>query len=149
MNHFYFFIFLFIILISCNTNTFDNKIINKIENTCKENSCLVKIKDLTNFDWENMYVFKYNATFEEISKAIGIAPPHYKEFTRKIIFTLNEKIVYFEEEKANIEGLIDNEVVFDIPDSVNFKKYTLQNAIFKTYKKEYKNGNYYEMKQIP
>ena len=72
-----------------------------------------------------MYVFKYNVRLEEMNTVLGVNFENYTEFTRKIVFLSNGKIVYEEEEKTNIEGLVDNQVVFDIPDTMNYKVYNI------------------------
>ena len=135
-------------LSGCKSNTFENKITNKIESNCKQNSCTIRIKEITDFNWDKMYVFKYNVTLEEVNKVLGVSLENYTEFTRKIIFTSGGKIVYEEEEKTNIEGLINNEVVFDIPDTINYKAYNIEEAKFTVIEKEFDRGKYFELIQI-
>ncbi len=119
-----------IILNACKSNTFERKIANKIERNCKQISCTIRMQELTNFTWDKMYVFKYTATLEEVNKVLGVGFQNYTEFTRKIVFTSGGKIVYQEQEKTNIEGFVNNEVVFDIPDTTNYKAYNIDEAAF-------------------
>jgi len=135
-------------LSGCKSNTFESKITNKIESSCKQNSCAISIKDITDFTWDKMYVFKYNVTLKEVNKVLGVNFANYTEFTRKIIFTSGGKIVYEEEEKTNIEGLVNNEVVFDIPDTMNYKFYNIEEAKFTVIQKEFDRGKYFELMQI-
>lgn len=135
-------------LSSCKSNTFESKITKKIESNCKQNSCTISIKDVTDFTWDKMYVFKYNVTLEEVNKVLGLNFANYTEFTRKIIFTSGGKVVYREEEKTNIEGLVNNEVVFDIPDTINYKAYNIEDAKFTVIEKEFDKGKYFELTQI-
>lgn len=135
-------------LSGCKSNTFESKITNKIESGCKQNTCTISIKDITDFTWDKMYVFKYNVTLKEVNKVLGVNFANYTEFTRKIIFTSGGKIVYEEEEKTNIEGLVNNEVVFDIPDTMNYKFYYIEEAKFTVIQKEFDRGKYFELMQI-
>jgi len=143
----YFFILGTAILAGCHSNTMEGRIANAIRKSCKSDTCTIRIRNLTDFTWDKMYVFKYGATREEINKAIGAPLEHYTEFTRKIIFVSGRKIVFSEEEKTNIEGLVDNEVVFDLLDTVNYRVYTVDQAVFRAREKPFDKGKYYELEQ--
>ena len=133
----------------CKHTEFDDKIARKVKAACKgDGLCTIEIKDVTEFQWDKMYVFKYNSSIEDITKAIGSSPGHYSEFTRKIFFTRGNRIVYSEEEDANVERLLNGEVVFDIPDSINYKVYPIERAKFKVEVKEYEKGIYYQLSQL-
>src|SRR5690606_19049625 len=74
----------------------ESKIIDSVHRKCgKSSSCNIKISDITDFDWDKMYVFRYNASKEEIIAVVGHRPDTYTEFTRKILFTDDDKIVYY------------------------------------------------------
>jgi len=151
MNKIYFIITVAILLIvsSCKRNTFETKIADQIKNTCQEKSeCFISIKNLTDFTWDKMHVFKYNATLNDVNKAIGTNVNKYTEFTRRIIFTLHGSIVFDEEQPTNMEGLTDGEIVFDIPDSVAYKSYDIDKATFLARIRESTNGTYYELTQV-
>ena len=135
-------------IFSCKRNNIESKIADRVEDICTSSSCTIDMENLTDFSWDKMYVFKYTAPQDEVINVVGSIPERFTEFTRKIIFTSNGKIVYSEEGQTDISGLVKGEVVFDIPDSVNFKSYEIEKAIFKADKKEFERGYYYELTQI-
>lgn len=82
-------------------------------NICKPDvPCIVKIKDLTDFQWDEMHVFSYGSNLDDIRKTLKTDFPNYVEFKRRIIFLKDGKIVHWENEPTNIEGMTDGEVVF-------------------------------------
>jgi len=141
---------LLLICSGCSTNgAFEQKIVRRINSTCKGSiDCTIRIKDLTNFDWDKMYAFKYTVRADEAEKAMGVPLPEYTEFTRKIVFLKSNQIVYFEEEPTDIEGPVNGQIAFDIPDLGNYKLYTPDTAVFKARKLESRNIVYYELNQI-
>ena len=140
--------FFFMIIISCSNKNFENQIVKNIDKKLENNSCLIKMKDITTFPWDKMYVFKYTATLEQIENTVGTPLPKYTEFTRKIIFTLNGKIIYFEEEETDIEDLLNKEVVFNIPDSLNYLCFLIDKATFNVKIKNFEKGKFYDLNQI-
>jgi hypothetical protein len=142
--------FAVLILSSCSKHSnFEATIADKIKNSCKENSeCTINVKDLTDFNWDKMFVFKYNASLEDVNKVVGANAGKYTEFMRRIIFTLNNKVVFNEEQPTNIEGLTEGEIVFDIPDSLTYKSYDVNTAIFLSRTRESNSTTYYELTQV-
>ncbi len=143
--------FVTLIFSSCSNkrSNIEAKIADKIKNGCNENSeCTINVKELTDFNWDKMYVFKYNASLEDVNKAVGANAGKYTEFMRRIIFTLNNKVVFNEEQPTNIEGLTEGEIVFDIPDSLTYKSYNANAAIFLSRTRESNNTTYYELTQV-
>jgi predicted small secreted protein len=95
-----------------------------IDKTCVERSpCVINLKDATPFAWDKMYVFKYTARQPEIEQAIGSKIKDYRELSRQFIFTKAGTVVLSEAERTNVEHPIKNEVVFEMPDSVNYQQY--------------------------
>lgn len=145
-----FIIFLIFSITSCDKLTIEDKIRDSIKRTLNNKKTLVvDVSKITDFKWDKMYVFKYTATKDEIDNIIGSSDYIYTEFTRRIIFILNDKIVYVDELPTNIEGLVDDEVVFDIPDDSIYKVYSIDNAIFNIDIKQSSNGIYYKLKTAP
>ncbi len=140
-----------LILSACDNGikSFEKRIVAQIKACANKSNCLVSIGDITDFKWDTLYVFKYNATYNDVQKAIGTKPPNYTEITRKIIFTLKGSIVYFEELPTDVSGVIENEVVFNIPDTKTYKSYTIDSANFHVTSEEIRKGEYfYELNQI-
>jgi hypothetical protein len=144
-----------IILLSCffvgcqSNNAFEDEILAEIKLCSSESTCTINISQIMNFEWDEMYIFKYNATYDDVQKAIGLPPKEYTEFTRKIIFTSNGKVVYFKELPTDISGVLENEIIFDIDDAVTYKSYFVKDATFSVAKEEIKEGKYfYELTQL-
>jgi len=94
-----------------------------------------------------MYVFDYRATKDQINQALGTPFPNYKELTRRIVFLKDSKIVYSEDDPANIEAPINREVIFDIPNTEVYESY-MPDTVFRVEKKEFENGVYYSLTQV-
>ena len=129
-----FIVFIFVLLVFCGcsrSGLIEQSIGDKIEACKPDVPCIVKIKDLTSFQWDEMHVFSYGSSLDEIQKTLRTDFPHYVEFKRRIIFLKDGKIVHWENEPTNIEGITEGEVVFvgmdKLPSQLSF---TPDNAIF-------------------
>jgi hypothetical protein len=142
-----------VIFKSCGPETIDpfsteGKLVTRINTTCSDsNSCTIRLKDVTDFDWDRVYVFKYTARKSEIEKVIGVPFPQYEEFKRSIIFVKGGKLVHGEANPTDVEGLINNEVVFDIADGETYKSYSSESQ-FEVRRKNFQGGVYYELRLI-
>jgi len=133
---------------SINPNSVEGKLVARINSTCQDSSvCTIRVRDVTNFDWDKMYVFKYTATSDQMNKAVGLPLPPYEEFERKIIFVGGGKVVYSEADPTDVEKPIDQEVVFYIPDDALYKSYG-RDSVFRVTKKSFSNGVYYELRLV-
>jgi len=131
---------------SIKPNSVEGKLVARINSTCQDSSvCTIRVRDVTNFDWDKMYVFKYTATSDQMNKAVGLPLPPYEEFERKIIFVGGGKVVYSEADPTDVEKPIDQEVVFYIPDDALYKSYG-RDSVFRVTKKSFSNGVYYELR---
>src|SRR5207253_4459453 len=131
---------------SINPNSVEGKLVARINSTCQDSSvCTIRVRDVTKFDWDKMYVFKYTATSDQMNKAVGLPLPPYEEFERKIIFVGGGKVVYSEADPTDVEKPIDQEVVFYIPDDALYKSYG-RDSVFRVTKKSFSNGVYYELR---
>ncbi len=100
---------------------------------CKNNlNCEIVISQLTNFTWDKMFVFDMPANLEVINKAIGMSyANYYQEYTRSIIFLNGNKIVHYENNRADFEDIVDGQVLFDYPDSLKYQVYKPDDAKFR------------------
>ncbi|ECC1658921.1 hypothetical protein FNO19_02885 [Salmonella enterica subsp. salamae] len=110
---------LFLIVYLANTNTNENKnIIKKMEQLCQKKQKILIISDLTDFDWDTVYIVEY-----------GFKPSEYiyNEFhlTGKdnitdvldltLYFSLNNKVVYIENKHRYMDKMYryeDNYIQF-------------------------------------
>jgi hypothetical protein len=143
-------IFVLFLFCSCTrTGQIERAIGNKIDACKPDVPCIIKIRDLTDFQWDEMHVFSYGSNLEEIQKTLRTDFPHYVEFKRRIIFLNEGKIVHWENEPTNIEGMIDGQVVFigmqNEPSQLSF---TSNNAVFAATKYGTGYGVAYSLKQI-
>ena len=116
---------------------------------CKPgDTCTIRISDVTDFSWDKMYAFTHNATQDQIDKALGTSFPDYVEFTRRLVFLKDGKIVYKEDTPSNIESLVNRQVVFDSLGTEVYTTYTAADAVFRCWKGKFENGVYYQLEQI-
>ena len=117
---------------------------------CKSDApCIVRIKDLTDFQWDKMYVFSYGAYPEYIEKALGAPLPYYVEFQRRMVFLKDGKIVYREDEPTDVEHLVDGEVTFaGMNTEPSYVTFTPETAVFSAAKFKHSNGVAYSLTQV-
>ncbi len=85
---------------SCNRANGENiesRIVSEIKANCQDgHQCLLRIKGLTQFSWDKMFVFRYDASRVDVANALGADFSTYEEFGRKIIFMSKGLIVHGE-----------------------------------------------------
>jgi hypothetical protein len=82
-----------------------------------------------------------------MAKSLGTDYPQYTEFTRRIVFLKEGRIVYKEEHPVNPEKVMDGEVVFEIPDNSVHKDYTPDTAVFNVTKMNIDGGAWFSLRQ--
>lgn len=95
-----------------------------------------------------MHVFEYGATQDQIEKSLGTSFPDYIEFTRRIVFLKNGKIIYREDKPTNIEGSVAGQVSFAESYRDPHWSFTPANAVFRAEKKQFSGGAYYVLTQV-
>jgi hypothetical protein len=138
---------------SCGTkavdpNSIEGKLVTRIKTTCGESSgCTVRIRDVTDFAWDRVYVFKTTADQSDIEKTIGVPFPQYREFRRSMIFINGGKLVHGEANPTDAEAPIKDQVIFDIPDTASYRSYSPENR-FEVTRKNYDGRGYYKLNLI-
>ena len=137
-----------ILFLSCSgSQTIEQRIGQRV-NACSASPCIVKITDVTDFAWDQMHVFEYGATQDQIEKSLGTGFPNYVEFTRRMVFLKNGKIVYREDEPTNIERPGTGQVSFAESYTDPHWSFTLANAVFRAEKKQFSGGVHYVLTQV-
>ncbi|MCD6178659.1 MAG: hypothetical protein J7K39_02030 [Bacteroidales bacterium] len=108
------FIFLAVVsllfLNSC-TNSFDERIAKQVETKCSDfstpESCIIGLNEITEFDWNNVYVFASMTMPDEISNIIGFDCDcsHVKDNYTRIVFTKDNMIV-FQDQYYGLSSLV-------------------------------------------
>lgn len=141
------------IFASCGTKIIDplsieGKLVTRINATCgQSSSCIIRLNDVTDFAWDQVFVFKHNAMRSEIEKVIGTPFPQYEEFNRSMIFLKAGTVVYSEVEPADMERPINNHVVFDISDTEVYRSYSHESQ-FEVKRKHFERNVDYELKSL-
>lgn len=116
---------------------------------CKSKNCKIKLKDLTNFEWDTVYFFEVPITREFVNNSIGVNYNNYVEFTRPIIFLNKGEIIYSENNEASIESLVDEQILIgSITDTTKVSVFTPNEAIFNVKVKENNHLKYYELTPV-
>src|SRR6185436_10946050 len=143
-----------LLLQSCGKQTIDpnnveGRLVANIKKNCQGPTvCKIRLRDVTNFDWDKVYVFDYTATEDEIAKVVGFPLPRYDQFRRKMIFVDAGKLAYSEAEPTDIESLINDQIVFGIPDNESYREFG-RDPLFEVNKRSFSRGVYYELKLVP
>jgi hypothetical protein len=143
------FAFVLPITISCSKSGVIEQRIGDRVNACKPTeACIIKIKELTDFQWDKMYVFTSGARNEHIDRALGIKYPDLIEFTRLMVFTKDGKIVHLEKQPTDIEGAVNGQVYFEGSYIDRYSLYLSDTALFRAERIEFKEGRYYKLTQM-
>ncbi|HYW71744.1 MAG TPA: hypothetical protein VE961_11955 [Pyrinomonadaceae bacterium] len=142
------FSFIVIFLIGCGgSRTIEQQIGERLK-ACGSQPCIVRITDVTDFPWDKMYVFEAGATHEQIEKSLGTTFPDYVEFTRRIVFLKNGKIIRREEQPADVEHPVNGQVAFAETYTDPYWAFTPANAVFRGEQKRFSGGVYYLLVQV-
>lgn len=93
----------------------------------KESSCQLDIKNLTPFDWDELYYFSGSASLEDIEAVLNFKLDSFTDTGDRLIFVKNKKVVYHKEWFKKPDSS-PNGIIFEI--SGKFKIFDKENAIF-------------------
>jgi len=127
----------------------ERRIVEQVNNCKPNSSCIIRIKDLTDFDWDQMHAFSAGASQEFIEKALGIPFPDYVEFKRRIVFLKAGRIVHREDEPTDIEQSVDGQVCFaeSYAEPAHWL-FSPETAVFSVAKRKFTNGNIYLLTEL-
>lgn len=79
----------------------------KVDSLCSKESAnyAVKLDTILPSKWTRMFFFEYSCSLEFIENKLGIKYEHFEEFSDKIVFLYNDRIVYREESKVKFSGV--------------------------------------------
>ncbi len=103
----------------------EQEVVKHIERQClTEKYCSFELSEVTPFEWNKLYAFKETAQLDEIEKVIGTKYPYFTDVAKRLVF-IDEKnnIVYHEDVFPNVEKIEYRQIVFDIPDSINYRSF--------------------------
>jgi hypothetical protein len=101
----------------CNRNrvsasSIEGQIGHAIEDRCpKTSDCLIRLRDVTSFNWDKMFYFDYAVPAAGREKVIGVQLDT-EEFRRQLVFLRGQSIVRNYLLPTDIERPIENEIVF-------------------------------------
>ena len=140
---------LFLVLGCSRSGLIERRIGERVDSCKPDTSCIVKIKELTSFQWDKMFVFSHGASPEYIEKALGTPLPEYVEFQRRIVFLKDGAIVHREDEPTDIEGTVDGEVRFaGLNTEPSYLSFTPDTAAFSAAKGESSKKVVYLLTQV-
>ena len=126
----------------------ERQIGNRVNACATSTPCIVKIRDVTDFQWDQLHVFEYSATLDEIRKSLGTEYPDYVEFKRRLVFLKDGKIIHREDEPTDIERPVNGEVSFAESHTDQHWLFTPETAVFRAEKKTFDGGVYYALTQV-
>ena len=130
------------LLLGCSrSGLIERRVGERVESCKPDASCVIRIKDFTDFQWDKMYVFSYGAELSDIEAAIGTSFPNFVQFTRRLVFLKEGKIVYREDEPTDIEHAVDGEVSFTGMDTEpSHLMFTTETAVFSAKRQGHSHG---------
>lgn len=140
-----------LLLSSCSTS-FDKKIANHIEIKCSDfstpQSCSIDLAEVTDFEWDSMYVFASMTMPDEINEVIGFDCncKHVRDNYTRVVFTKGNRIVY----KSQYYGLGALVQFRSINKKDKYIQYSKNESVFYTLKKNntLSEGYFYDLYPI-
>jgi hypothetical protein len=149
MKRLYILTFIMLLMFGCSkSGTIEQRIGRRLDDCKSAEACIIKIRDLTDFQWDKMCAFEYEASLDQIEKALGTKFPDYVEFKRRMVFLKDGKIVHREDEPTDIEGLVNGQVSFGESYTNPVWSLTPDTAVFTGKKEEFSGGIYYVLTQV-
>lgn len=147
MRKYLYLIFCFFFFFSCSNykkSEFEKGVELKYNKTCIDSSvCIVNIKEITNFKWDKMFVFKTTASLEIINEALGFDYPYFEDVAERIVFVKDNKIIYHDDYYPTFDDNVYTSLVFEIGSGLPYKSFNTDRAIFEIKKKEIENKQVY------
>jgi hypothetical protein len=139
-----------LIVLSCTKIvTIEQRIVQKANSCNVQSSCVIRVKELTDFDWDEMHAFSEGASQQFIEKALGIPFPDYVEFKRRIVFLKAGKLVHREDEPTDIEHPIDGQVNFaESYAEPSHWSFSPETAVFNVERHKCSHGSIYLLTQL-
>ena len=138
-----------LLLLSCfQQGTVEQRIGAQVLNCAPSTPCIVRIRELTDFQWDQMHVFDYGASLDEIQKTLGTDYSDFVEFRRRMVFLQDGRIVHREDEPTDIERPVNGEVSFAELAQPLHASYTPETAVFRAEKKTVNGGVYYSLTRV-
>jgi len=129
-----------------NNNKLSNKIIeyidNNAENNTENNTCILSMRDITEFTWDKMLIYQVGSSNIEISEILGVGFEDSIDLSSGMIFIYEDKIVYKESMLYNPDQL-SNRLFYVDHGQPQYMEFTPNDAIFDGNRKETDDNSYY------
>ena len=133
--------FLLILLFSIAGCRNSDSIAERLYSKCGDKQpCRLPLKDVTDFEWEKVYVFPVGASLEEIDQTLGFHYKQWEDVGEKIIFVSKGQVVYHEDYFPYPE-MKNGTVRFDLSNSLYVGLYN--EAALSVEKQEIEGGKYF------
>jgi hypothetical protein len=118
-----------------------NSIAERLYSKCGDKqACRMRLKDVTDFKWDRVYVFPVGASLEEIDQALGFHYNQWKDIGEKIIFVSKGQVVYHEDYFPYPE-MKNGALRFELSNSLYIGLYN--DAVFSVEKQETEGGKFF------
>lgn len=110
----------------------------------------LKISDYTNFEWDNVIIYKNPISKKEVSEVLGIDYRKELDLQSGMIFIKDNNIVYEEYFETDFESPYKFVIYSyeDINSESKINKFSKESAIFRVEKNKYNNENRYVLKPM-
>lgn len=137
-------IFCVFIIAGCRTKITDTLGAFIKENCKLQTPCKIEISKITPFSWDEFYFFDAAILDIEVNKILGqkVFSAPFSGYTHRLVFLKNGKVVYQEEEPADLEGKLNGEIYFELNQAKKYAKFS-ENALFDVQKLKSSDGEHY------
>jgi len=109
-----------------------DKIFAKLQlDSAKQDSCILVLNNITDFNWDTVYIVEPSVTLDELNKVLGFYYPFWDDIADRIIFTFERRVVYHEDKFPYSDVPTNEHVYFSFDkDTGDYIKLANKNAIF-------------------
>lgn len=139
-----------LLLNSCNKNGIKDRIV-RIANQRfnRSDSCIIDMREVTNFKWDRFYLFPTGAGPENIDSALEFHYLYYMDTHEQLVFLLGNKITYHEANYLYADDHPHGGPVFDIFNSHKLSfSWDSSHSLFRVKKSISDKNIYYEITPI-
>jgi hypothetical protein len=128
-------IFIVAALWSCNGKgglQVKNEIAKHIQETCGANpSCIINLNQFLPIKWDRLVVCKATASQKDLDANLGFKYPHFDDVGARTIFIWRDSITHHEDYFPTFEAWYDDDVIFEMDDSISIRTFSNPNFVAK------------------
>lgn len=123
----------------------ERKISARIDSCQSSQPCTIRLADVTDFDWDDVYVFQAGASRQTIESTIRAPFQRDLDMAPWLVFVKDGRVVYAEEDAWHVEKAAVSSVIFDPEKNIDVRNYK-RDVKFDGSRSRFEKGYLYSLK---